>query len=976
MSDNRILTDNNQGLLTDINQNIVLYYLTPTPTPTCTVTATPPATQTPFPTRTVTATPTTSISPTPTLTPTETNPYTGTPTPTKTYTITPTQTPSQSPSPTPTINICLDMTIDSRSLDCYSGDGQSGDYVRDLSIEGNNSLVVHNVGIDENRIFTFTDSNNFPALSTYFPFYDSKHNHDTDSFTVSVVASGSVANFSRRIVGKGGWSFAPGYFIKQEGRKVVIGIGSLSNNNTIYHQTQEEVLTNDSFKHILLSLNASTKNVRLYVNGNLQYLIPYSQDLQDTGKIIPLSGLSIPFTSYFGDLSATSTDPFAVGSALNENDPTNSEGFNGLIAAIKTFDCALGTTDVQTELINFHDLITPTPTPTLTMTPTPSPTVTSTTYNIPATNVCVSFAGSGEVNGTYELLPNNTYFSRVGTFTPILYFGDWYNPDWQFYKGNVKYTNPSKVPFYIPTTGWVPVNGSSPAPLVALGVCPPSQTPTQSVTYTLTPTVTRTPTSTPNATPTNSPTITVTPSFTPTITHTQFMTMEYMLTAYSGAIYLDQQLDTKKDIVITFEYSCYGEHLTGGEGFCLSLVDSFMSPLTGGGPGPSLGYSKLDVYRDDDGMLSRALFTGIPHGVLGIGFDLTGMFSTSAYGLLGYGIPRPNTIAVRGPTNRYYIPEPIPSGTPTPTGTPVTPTPTITSVTPTPTPTMSSTRTPQPTFTPTITMTNTASGRTTPTPTTTATVTNTVSRTSTLTPTQTPTISVTASVSPTATPTLTITQTATLTVTPTVTLTPGMTQTITSTPTNTPTPPPTQSVTATVTDTPTNTPTTTMTGTPTVTPTRTVTLTPSMTPTFTQTSGLTPTPTPTMTMTHTALYGRRPTMVRMTSSMDGTMWTWNIKCTSLDCTQVTLLYTADGINWTSSQGDNTSVRKIQIPNVQDTFYTVQVVENDGSRKAASTPARFNPVRNIFIPGLKDPTTDNNEGPSSHEDMLGDVHLEL
>ena len=969
-----ILTDNQEEILTDPPslQNIVVEYMTPTPTPTLTRTATPTRTPTPFPTRTVTSTPTPTFTSTPTLTPSPTRPATPTPTPTRTYSQTPTPSPSPSPSPTPTVNVCLDMTIDSRSFDCYSGEGGSGDFVRDLSPAGNNSLIINRVGVDERRFFVLSSTTK-SSLTSYTGIETDLY-HDYEDFTLTVVASGEYSNMLKRYIGKGAWNFEPGYAIKQVGRKVVVQLGTGSTFYNIYHKTRDDVLFGNNFYHITFTVNQTfAYTAQLYINGIQQYLIPYSQNLVDQFRILPVSGYELDMTGNLGDLNGISNTPFAIGASLDVNDVFNIEGFDGLIAGARSYDCVLSESEVLADLANFSDITTPTPTPTLTMTPTPSPTVTSTTYVIPDTKLCVRNAGSDEINGTYTLIPGNSYYTQDGSSTAILYFGSWDNPDWQFYKGNLKYSNPSKTPYTVPSFGWVRENGDIPVPDVALGGCAPTPTPTRTITPTVTPTLSRTPTNTPFSSPTVTPTITVTPSMTPTITHTQFMTMEYMLTSYPGAIYLEQQLDTHKDIVITFEYSCYGSQTSGGEGFCLSFVDSFLTPLTGGGPGPSLGYTKLDVYRDDDGLLSRALFTGIPFGVLGIGFDLTGSFSTSSYGLLGFGDAIPNTIGVRGPTNRYYIPEPAPSGTPTPTVTPVTPTPTITSITPTPTPTMTTTRNPQPTFTLTVTQTNTATSKSTPTPTATPTLSLTRTPTQTLTQTTTPTISVSPTQSATPTPTLTITQTATLTVTPSVTVTPGLTQTITSTATSAPTLTPTLTDTATPTPTPTQTYTQSLTPTPSMTPTFTVTRTPTMTPTFTQTSGLTPTPTPTMTMTHTAIFGTRPRLSTMSSTNSGTIWTWKVKSLSTDCTQVTLMYTADGIEWNTVKGDSNSTRITQLADVQDTFYTIQLVENDGGRRAASTPARFNPVKNIFIPGLIDPTTDRQGESTTGED---DILLEL
>lgn len=124
----------------------------------------------------------------------------------------------------------------------------------------------------------------------------------------------------------------------------------------------------------------------------------------------------------------------------------------------------------------------------------------------------------------------------------------------------------------------------------------------------------------------------------------------------------------------------------------------------------------------------------------------------------------------------------------------------------------------------------------TPTPTRTPTVTPTV--TPSITPTQT---GYTSTPTPTKTPTNTPTRTATPTVTPTITptITPSITRTVTPTrtPTRTATPTPTVTPTITPTNTPTNTPQVTSSPTPTTTTTPTVTPTPTLTPTVTPTPG-------------------------------------------------------------------------------------------------------------------------------------------
>lgn len=124
---------------------------------------------------------------------------------------------------------------------------------------------------------------------------------------------------------------------------------------------------------------------------------------------------------------------------------------------------------------------------------------------------------------------------------------------------------------------------------------------------------------------------------------------------------------------------------------------------------------------------------------------------------------------------------------------------------------------------------------------------------------------------------------------------------------------------------------------------------PTQTPTPTasrQTPGATPTNTPTVTQVST------PVLYSVTSSgTNKSLWTWNFTGIANDASNVFLVYSLDGKDWVSILGTKSNGRQIQVstPAVQDAFMYVQVLEADGSRRAVSGQARFNPVRNIFLP---------------------------
>ena len=129
--------------------------------------------------------------------------------------------------------------------------------------------------------------------------------------------------------------------------------------------------------------------------------------------------------------------------------------------------------------------------------------------------------------------------------------------------------------------------------------------------------------------------------------------MSYILSlsANSGTIYTRQAFDITKDVVVSFDYACYGSDLIGDEGFCVFFTNS-LSALSGGGPGPGLGYTYVDnIYISSN---TTAAYPGVFAGELGVGFDITGNFGTSAFGLSGLNTPVPNSISIRDSTINYY----------------------------------------------------------------------------------------------------------------------------------------------------------------------------------------------------------------------------------------------------------------------------------------------------------------------------------
>ena len=124
-----------------------------------------------------------------------------------------------------------------------------------------------------------------------------------------------------------------------------------------------------------------------------------------------------------------------------------------------------------------------------------------------------------------------------------------------------------------------------------------------------------------------------------------------------GTIYFEKYFDTSKDIVISFDYACYGGSTTGDEGFCVSFVNAFANTVSGGGPGPALGYTSLSgISAYVEGTGYRSLFNGLYYGEIGVGFDLTGNYGSIGYGVSGYSTGVPNSITIRDSYRTNYKP--------------------------------------------------------------------------------------------------------------------------------------------------------------------------------------------------------------------------------------------------------------------------------------------------------------------------------
>ena len=126
------------------------------------------------------------------------------------------------------------------------------------------------------------------------------------------------------------------------------------------------------------------------------------------------------------------------------------------------------------------------------------------------------------------------------------------------------------------------------------------------------------------------------------------------VTASAGSIYLSKSLDTTKDIVVSFEYACYGSEPQGSEGFNVFFYDTYAGFLSGGGPGPGLCYTPVYGVTAFSNGEYNSIFSGVNYGQLGVGFDITGNYGTSGFGPDGYTDGIPNSISIRGSQEDGY----------------------------------------------------------------------------------------------------------------------------------------------------------------------------------------------------------------------------------------------------------------------------------------------------------------------------------
>lgn len=126
------------------------------------------------------------------------------------------------------------------------------------------------------------------------------------------------------------------------------------------------------------------------------------------------------------------------------------------------------------------------------------------------------------------------------------------------------------------------------------------------------------------------------------------------VTASAGSIYLSKNLDTTKDVVVSFEYACYGPEAVGSEGFNVFFFDTFAGFLSGGGPGPGLCYTPVFGITAFSNNQTVTNFDGVNYGQLGIGFDITGNYGTSGFGVDGFDVGIPNSISIRLSQENLY----------------------------------------------------------------------------------------------------------------------------------------------------------------------------------------------------------------------------------------------------------------------------------------------------------------------------------
>lgn len=121
-------------------------------------------------------------------------------------------------------------------------------------------------------------------------------------------------------------------------------------------------------------------------------------------------------------------------------------------------------------------------------------------------------------------------------------------------------------------------------------------------------------------------------------------------TCTSSVVYSPSGYDSVKDLVITFQYACYGSTDTAGEGFCVSFVGG-TTAVNGGAPGYGLNYTSASILTSDGGNnVVYNNYNGLTGAQIGIGFDVTGLFGASGNNIV------PNSIAIRdGIDNNFNL---------------------------------------------------------------------------------------------------------------------------------------------------------------------------------------------------------------------------------------------------------------------------------------------------------------------------------
>jgi len=114
----------------------------------------------------------------------------------------------------------------------------------------------------------------------------------------------------------------------------------------------------------------------------------------------------------------------------------------------------------------------------------------------------------------------------------------------------------------------------------------------------------------------------------------------------AGSVSFTKYLDISKDVVVSFDYACYGRDtaVNSGEGFCVFFSDTFNPYIRGGSPGPGLAYSSIN---NVDGVPVGIDTGGVTSGLLGVGFDITGNFGSNLFIDSGYADTIQNSIALR-----------------------------------------------------------------------------------------------------------------------------------------------------------------------------------------------------------------------------------------------------------------------------------------------------------------------------------------